>query len=68
MSRTTKLNRIVLEQGATKEIAKLFGCTNATVTNATRGYTDSYLIRQIRQVAIKQFGGIEVPAQQVESV
>lgn len=54
------MNEIVLSYGKVRrEIAQQFEVSVVTVRNALKGRTNSYLSRQIREVA-KQKGGYEL--------
>ncbi|MGE4585835.1 MAG: hypothetical protein AB7D05_00670 [Mangrovibacterium sp.] len=50
-------NRIVVEYGKVTKIANVFKVTNAMVSKALRGKTNTALAKKIRQVAIKQYDG-----------
>jgi hypothetical protein len=56
-----KLNLIKLPRGKGVEIAKIFSCTPARVSQALNGkYSDSDLTKKIRHVALTQFNGVEL--------
>ena len=52
-----KIEKIILPYGAGCKIAKVFGVTVGTVSNALAGRRRSELSDRIRHVALTQFGG-----------
>jgi predicted transcriptional regulator len=53
-------NRIVVEYGKMTEIAEFFNVTNAMVSKALRGKSNTMLAKKIRSIAIKKFNGREM--------
>jgi hypothetical protein len=53
-------NRIVVQHGRCKLIAKAFNVTDAMVSKALSGKSSSELARKIRYVAKTQYGGREM--------
>ncbi len=53
-------NRIVVQHGKSKEIARVFNVTDAMVSKALSGNSSSKLAQKIRHVAKTQFGGREM--------
>ena len=56
-----KIEKIILPYGAGCKIAKVFGVTIGTVSNALAGRRRSELSDRIRHVALTQYGGRVLP-------
>jgi predicted transcriptional regulator len=54
------MNKILIEHGKRKEIAKAFGVSGAAVTLALHGLRTGDLSRKIRHVAKTQYNGVEL--------
>lgn len=54
------MNKILIEHGKRKEIAKAFGVSGAAVTLALHGLRTGELSRKIRHVAKTQYNGVEL--------
>lgn len=48
---------VLVKQGVSKQLQERFGVSAPTVRKALRGITKSGLANQIRQAAIKEYGG-----------
>ena len=53
-------NPIVVDHGIGGKLANIFNCTNAMVSKALKGHTNTELAIKIRYVAITQYGGKEM--------
>lgn len=54
-----KQNKIVVEHGKRKDIAKVFNVTDAMVSKALSGQSTTELAKKIRYVAMTQYAGRE---------
>ncbi len=57
---TEVLNRIYVEHGKGKQIAKALGCTPEFVSTALAGKKNTKLAKKVRYVAMKQYNGKEI--------
>lgn len=55
-----EIKKVMTKKGTGRKIAKLFGVTEVTVSNAVRGNINSELARKIRYVAVKEYGGVAI--------
>lgn len=53
-------SRIVPKYGSSKELARLFRCTENYVSQALNGRVDNSTTRAIRHRALNDFGGVEI--------